>query len=201
MASISMALGTSSGLFTALGMVATGIAMLQWSSRGRPPHWLETAAFEIDMKKETAGDRTGESSHGLVRPFAGLRCPRFASTAPGWHNGGMAAEQASSEPEPRATFDYAPGRLAEALEFLKRTRSELRSLRMVRVWTDRLQVFDVNHDYFEVRGVGYGEVDIVPLLELVNTNFKPEQIHSPIAAPFKEFLTGRRYPWAHDRVL
>ncbi|OYV88801.1 MAG: hypothetical protein B7Z73_07710, partial [Planctomycetia bacterium 21-64-5] len=79
-----------------------------------------------------------------------------------------------SQARPRAEFDYLPGRLDEALEFLKRTRSELRTLRMVRVWTDRLQVFDVNHDFFEVRGIGYADAEIVPLLELVNTNFKPE---------------------------
>lgn len=102
---------------------------------------------------------------------------------------------------PRAIFEYAPGRLAEALEFLKRTRSELRSLRMVRVWLDRVQVFDVNRDLFEIRGLGYSDADVVPVLEMVNTNFKPETIHAPIDAPYKEFLTGRRYPWAHDRVL
>jgi hypothetical protein len=113
----------------------------------------------------------------------------------------MSSEQSTTGPPPRATFGFAPGRLADALDFLKRTRSELRNLRMVRVWNDRLQVFDVNHDYFEVRGVGYRDADIVPLLEMVNTNFKPEQIHAPVASPYKEFLTGRRYPWAHDRVL
>jgi hypothetical protein len=113
----------------------------------------------------------------------------------------MSSDSPTTEPPPRAGFDFAPGRLPEALEFLKRTRSELRSLRMVRVWTDRLQVFDVNLDYFEVRGVGYADADIVPLLEMVNTNFKPETIHVSVDLPFKEFLTGRRYPWAHDRVL
>lgn len=113
----------------------------------------------------------------------------------------MAAEPHPKQREPRAALHYSPGTLAEALEFLKRTRSELRSLRMVRVWSDRLQVFDVNLDYFEVSGVGYADADIVPLLEMVNTNFKPETIHAPVDSPYKEFLTGRRYPWAHDRVL
>jgi hypothetical protein len=113
----------------------------------------------------------------------------------------MAADSFSSERQPQAVCEYAPGHLADVLEFLKRTRSELRALRMVRVWIDRLQVFDVNHDYFEVRGVGYGDADIVPLLEMVNSNFKPDQIHATIDAPYKEFLTGRRYPWAHDRIL
>lgn len=102
---------------------------------------------------------------------------------------------------PLAVFDYRPGELAAAMEFLKRTRSELRSLQMVRVWTDRMQVFDVNHDFFEVRGLGYQDADVVPLLRMVNTSFKPETIHRPIDGPFKELPTGRRYPWAHDRVL
>ena len=44
--------------------------------------------------------------------------------------------------EPLARHDYRPGAVDEALEFLKRTRNELRTLRKVRVWTDRVQVFD-----------------------------------------------------------
>lgn len=120
----------------------------------------------------------------------------------GRYNGGMVSDPSNNNaPRPRAIFEYAPGRLAEALEFLKRTRSELRSLRMVRVWADRVQVFDVNRDVFEIRGLGYADPDVVPVLEMVNTNFKPETIHAPLDAPYKEFLTGRRYPWAHDRVL
>lgn len=113
----------------------------------------------------------------------------------------MTRDISSSEPPPRASFDYAPGRLTAALEFLKRTRSELRSLRMVRVWADRVQVFDINRDRFEIRGLGYPDSDVLPVLEMVNTNFKPETIHAPVDVPYKEFLTGRRYPWAHDRVL
>ena len=42
-----------------------------------------------------------------------------------------------------------------ALQFLKRTRAELRSLRHARVGPDWLHVIDINRDVFEVRGVGY----------------------------------------------
>jgi hypothetical protein len=103
--------------------------------------------------------------------------------------------------EPQASHAYQAGQLAAAIEFLKRTRSELRSLRKVRVWTDRVQVFDVNGDYFQITGLGYGDADIIPVLRFVNTAFKPEVIHQPVAGPFKEFLTGRRHPWAEDRVM
>jgi hypothetical protein len=102
---------------------------------------------------------------------------------------------------PLATHDYTPGGLDAALEFLKRTRAELRTLRKVRVWKDRLQIIDVNKDCFEVRGVGYGDADVVPLLRHVNTAFDPQKIHEPTPLEYKEFDTGRRHPWAEDRVM
>jgi hypothetical protein len=101
---------------------------------------------------------------------------------------------------PLATFDFAAD-VPAALEFLKRTRWELRDLRKVRVWKDRLQVFDINGDYFELRAVGYPAADVVPLLRAVNAAFDPATIHDPTADDYKEFLTGRRYTWAHDRVM
>jgi hypothetical protein len=102
--------------------------------------------------------------------------------------------------DPLASHDFA-GDLNAALEFLKRTRWELRSLRNVRVWKDRLQIFDVNKDHFEIRGVGYPDADIVPLLKAVNTAFDPQTVHDPITAEYKEFATGRRHAWAEDRVM
>ena len=104
-------------------------------------------------------------------------------------------------PEPLATHEFISGRVDDALEFLKRTRNELRILRKVRVFTDSVQVFDVNGDYFEVRGVGYPDADVVPILEAVHTAFKPEAIHNAFDGPYKEFLTGKRRPWAEDRVM
>jgi hypothetical protein len=103
--------------------------------------------------------------------------------------------------EPKAVHDYTQGGLAAALEFLKRTRSELRTLRKVRAWKDRLHVIDVNKDYFEIRGVGYGDADVVPLLRQVNTAFDPAKVHDPTTLEYKEFDTGRRHPWAEDRVM
>src|SRR5262249_1794346 len=91
--------------------------------------------------------------------------------------------------------------LAGALEFLKRTRNELRMLRWVRVWKDRFQVIDVNHDSFEVRGVGYRDADIVPLLQNLNTAFNPETIHNETDAEYKEFGAGKRARGPHARVM
>jgi hypothetical protein len=100
---------------------------------------------------------------------------------------------------PRATHEFTTA--DAAVEFLKRTRWELRSLRFVRVWKDKLHVYDVNGDFFEVRGVGYSDAAIVPLLRLVNTAFNPQTIHEPIDAEYKEYKTGRRHAWAEDRVM
>jgi hypothetical protein len=102
---------------------------------------------------------------------------------------------------PKATHDYTPGGLDAAIEFVKRTRAELRTLRKVRVWTDKLHIIDVNKDYFEVRGLGYPAADVVPVLKQLNTAFNPDTIHNPIDLEYKEFDTGRRHPWAEDRVM
>jgi hypothetical protein len=103
--------------------------------------------------------------------------------------------------EPLARHDYTPGGLEAALEFVKRTRSELRQLRKVRVWQDKLHIIDVNKDCFEIRGVGYPDADVVPLLRAVNTAFDPQKVHEPTELEYKEFDTGRRHPWAEDRVM
>ncbi len=100
---------------------------------------------------------------------------------------------------PLATHDFSD--LNAAIEFIKRTRWELRELWMVRVWKDRYQLIDVNKDYFEIRVLGYPDADIVPLLRMVNAAFDPATIHDPTEVEYKEFLTGRRFPWAHDRVM
>ena len=103
--------------------------------------------------------------------------------------------------QPLARHSYQPGAVEAVLEFLKRTRNELRTLRFVRVWTDRVEVFDVNGDFFTVDDIGYPHEDVVPILHAVNTAFKPEQIHKPVNNSYKEFKTGRRHPWAEDRVM
>lgn len=103
--------------------------------------------------------------------------------------------------EPLAVHDYASGALADALEFLKRTRGELRILRRVRVWPDRIRILDVNGDSFEIRGVGYPDAEIVPLLRAVNTAFDPQTIRDATTLEYKEFDTGRRHTWAEDRVM
>jgi hypothetical protein len=102
---------------------------------------------------------------------------------------------------PLATHDYASGGLDAAVAFVKRTRAELRSLRKVRVWKDKLQILDVNKDFFEIRGIGYGDADVIPLLRMINAAYNPEILHVPTDAEYKEFDTGRRHPWAEDRVM
>jgi len=102
--------------------------------------------------------------------------------------------------EPVATCQFQ-GDLDDVLEFLKRTRDELKTLRKVRVWTHCVQIFDVNGEYFEVTGIGYLDEDVSRLLKALGTSFKPESIHNPIPRPFKELMTGRCFPWAEVRIL
>lgn len=103
--------------------------------------------------------------------------------------------------EALASHDFADGGLEAAIAFFRRTRDELRTLRMVRVSTEWVRLFDINGDNFELHGLGYLDADILPVLKSFDTPFNPETIHVPIEAPYKEFKTGRRYPWAADRVM
>ena len=103
--------------------------------------------------------------------------------------------------EPIAVYEFDPDDVDAALKFLKRTRVELRILSKVRVWKDRVQILDVNQDYFEIRGLGYVDKSVIAVLDNINTAFKRESIHDPTDAEYKEFQTGRRYPWAADRVM
>jgi hypothetical protein len=100
---------------------------------------------------------------------------------------------------PLATHEFTT--LDAAREFVKRTRFELRNLRRVRLWKDRLQIIDVNKDCFEIRGLGYEHPDVIPILRMINTAFDPAKIHEPTSLEFKEFDTGRRHCWAEDRVM
>jgi hypothetical protein len=102
---------------------------------------------------------------------------------------------------PIAVHHYEPGGLESALTFLKRARNELRQLRKVRAGSDVVRIFDVNNDVFEIRGLGYLNPDLVPLLKSIGGVFDPNTIHEPTTAEFKEFKTGRCHPWAEDRIL
>ena len=103
--------------------------------------------------------------------------------------------------EPVARHEFSEGGIDAALTFFRRTRDELGPLRLVRVSTGWVRLFDVNGDYFELCGLGYPDADIVPVLKSFDTPFDPAMIHVAIAAPYKEFMPGRRYPWAKDRVM
>jgi hypothetical protein len=102
---------------------------------------------------------------------------------------------------PLATHDFAEGGLEAALAFLKRTRWELRALRKARLWKDKLHVIDVNRDFFEIRGIGYGDAAAAALLRSVDAAFDPQTLAQPTDLECKEFDTGRRHPWAEDRVM
>jgi hypothetical protein len=100
-----------------------------------------------------------------------------------------------------ATHVHQADQLNATLEFLKRTRSELRMLRKVRVYRDRVHVVDINGDWFEVLGVGYPDADVEPILRMVNAAFNRDTIHADVSDDYKELNAGRRYPWAADRVM
>jgi hypothetical protein len=89
----------------------------------------------------------------------------------------------------------------EAIAFIKEMRFKLRELRRAFAYPNRLVVADVNGDALEIRGIGYADPAIVPILMSVNAVFDPQSIHEPCAGECKEIATGRRYTWAQDRCM
>ena len=85
---------------------------------------------------------------------------------------------------PLAVHEYRQGGMEAALEFLKRTRAELRMLRMVRLGKESFRVFDINGDSFEIRGLGYPDPAVIPLLEEINSDSE-EKIPMSIWEPKK----------------
>jgi hypothetical protein len=102
---------------------------------------------------------------------------------------------------PKAIHRHQPGDVQATLEFLKRTRSELRQLRKICVWKDHLHICDVNRDVFEICGLGYPDIEIIPVLDSINASYDPATIHAPTDAEFKDLRLGRCRPWAEDRVM
>ncbi len=100
-----------------------------------------------------------------------------------------------------ASHVHASGGLAETLDFVRRTRSELRQLRRVYAWIDRLHICDVNRDVFEVIGLGYADPDVIAVFKDINAAYDPRSLHLPTATEYKEFNLGRCHPWAEDRVM
>lgn len=57
-------------------------------------------------------------------------------------------------------------------------RSEMWVLQKVRVWNDLFEIFDINGDTFEVRGIGYPDKDITPPSPLIWQNKNPKSPRS-----------------------
>lgn len=100
-----------------------------------------------------------------------------------------------------ASYHYQSGTLEAALDFLKRARWDLRTLRKVRLWRDHVHILDINGDGLEVTGIGYQHSEVKLLIQAVNAAFDPKTIHESTNQEYKELDTGRRHPWAEDRVM
>lgn len=103
--------------------------------------------------------------------------------------------------EPKSSIDAGADGIDAVLDFMKQMRYEFRELRFVRIGQDFVQVFDVNHDSYLIRGLGYADADAVTVLDAVNAVYRRETLHDETDQPWKQFKTGRRRTWAVDRVM
>lgn len=100
------------------------------------------------------------------------------------------------------TLDWPDGQSGQVPGLFHTLRTQLREWRFVRLWRDRLAVIDINGDYIYIEGLGYASPDIHHVLKAIGTAYNTQTIHDePARGDYKQFKTGRRHPWAEDRVM
>ena len=102
-----------------------------------------------------------------------------------------------------STLQYDGGDPAEALAFFKANRTELKTLRRVRVDFEGSTVYDINGAQMFLQGLTFGQSELVDLLKLAGASYNPATLHDPPAGTenAKTFSIVRSDPWGHDRVL
>ena len=88
-----------------------------------------------------------------------------------------------SEIVPVAVHAHCAGELDATLDFLKQTRDKLRELRLAHVGENWVRAIDVNGDACEIKGFGYRDAEIIPVLNALNAVFNKDTIHKPISLP------------------
>jgi hypothetical protein len=71
----------------------------------------------------------------------------------------------------------------------------------VRVERGRTAIIDINRDEFIVEGLGYGDENLIPLLQNLGAAFDPEELRRlpPDESAAREFPLSRAWAWGAER--
>jgi hypothetical protein len=104
------------------------------------------------------------------------------------------------EPEPVAVYTGSLDDTPALIQFFRREKDRLRSLRKLVISPERTVLWDVNRDRLEFPGLTYGAPALEALLRELGVVFQPQAVRDP-AARVTEFDLSVRHPWGEDRVM
>ena len=72
----------------------------------------------------------------------------------------------------------------------------------VRVERGRTLIFDINRDAFVVEGLGYGDENLIALLQALGAAFNPEELRrlGPDESTPRQFPLSRAWAWGAERA-
>ena len=109
----------------------------------------------------------------------------------------------ASEAAHRASrvYRYDPGEPDVVRRILLAQRRGFNTANRVRVERGRIAIIDINRDEFVVEGLGYGDENLVPLLQNLGAAFDPEDLRrlGPDESAAREFALSRAWAWGAER--
>jgi hypothetical protein len=99
------------------------------------------------------------------------------------------------------TYRYDPGDPDVIRKILLAQRRGFNTANRARVERGRTSILDINGDAFVIEGLGYGDANLVPLLQSLGAAFNPQELRrlGPDESVTREYPLSRAWAWGAER--
>ena len=99
------------------------------------------------------------------------------------------------------TYRYDPAEPDVIRRILLAQRRGFNTANRVRIERGRTSILDINGDSFVVEGLGYGDENLIPLLESLGTAFNPKELRrlGREESTTREYPLSRAWAWGAER--
>ena len=99
-------------------------------------------------------------------------------------------------------YRYDPNEPDLVRRILVAQRRGFNTANRVRVERGRMAIIDINRDEFLVEGLGYGDENLVAVLQALGATFDPEELKrlGPDESTPREFALSRAWAWGAERA-
>jgi hypothetical protein len=112
------------------------------------------------------------------------------------------ANAASAGDRASPTYAYDPNEPDVVRRILVAQRKGFNTANRVRIERGRTSIIDINGDSFVIEGLGYGDENLVVLLQNLGAAFSPPELRrlGPDEAVPREFTLSRVWAWGAERT-